>query len=381
MDERKKTIRELEDKMMAGTEARNRLFEGLGEALFVKIGDGTPFPEESGNTPGGILADYRTLQKEVAESEEIIKGLEADVVRLKELEESIFLKEKDQSLLEKELDGIHTQLGKTLLKDSDDVNDVSKSQEEDLLARIGEQEKKLEELEGREGGILSWLGKSAQIAVSRTLLLKNRTALQRIYRTVGKTFLSGRNAADSAGISPDGKIPGGETAGIVEKALELSEKLSSLAVDLAMLKGERRNMGDVFGPEGSPARRIMGLQKHISHVKGEYVAVYHRFGLLAAESKGREALTSILTAEDYTVLEKAESLKAVIARDELEIEKIKASISIDNDYAEIEKMKKNILGQKQKIAAAEEAVADLEKSIARVEEHIEGLKKFIGENE
>jgi len=375
MDERIKTIRDLEDKKTADIEARNRLFEELGEILFSRIGDETPFQEQSGNTPGGILADYRTLQKEIAESEGIIKGLEADIVRLKELEESIFTKEKEQSLLEKELDEIHTQLGKALLSNSDDPNDTFKLQEGSLLIKIEEQESKLEELEGREGGILSWLGKSAQIAVSRTLLLKNRSALQKIYRSAGKTFLTDPS---SDGFSQ--RAVDGETAGIAENAQVLGKQLSSLAVDLAMLKGERRNMGDIFGPEGSPARRIMGLQKHISHVKGEFPAVYLRFGLLA-EGESGEALSPILKAEDDVILEKAESFKAIIAKDELEVEKIKAAISIDNEYAEIEKTKKNIQIQKQKITAAEEMIAGFEKLITQAEEHIEILKKFIRENE
>ena len=373
MDDRKKIILELEDKKRADIEARNRLFQELGETLLNRIGEGEPFSETSGESPGGILADYRELQKEIAQSADIIKGLEADIVRLKELESAISSKEEEQSRYEKELEEVHVRFGKALLLDSDldSVTGDSKVQEESLLVKIEEQEKRLKELEEHEGGILAWLGKNAQIAVSKTLLLKHRSALQRVYRSTGKKFLAEKPV----------EILAGEAAEAAEKAQELGKSLSTLAVDLAMLKGERRNMGDIFGPEGSPSRRIQGLEKHISHIKGEFPAVYLRFGLLAEDSGMKDALSSILKDEDGPVLESADSLKTEIAKKDMEIEKIKAAISIDEDNAEIEKKRKAIQGQEQKIAAAREVIAGLEKQIAETEQHIEELKKFLRENE
>jgi hypothetical protein len=382
MDDKNRIIRELEDKKRADIEARNRLLRGLGEALVNRIGDGESFPEITGETPGGILVEYRLLQKEIAESGDIIKGLEADIVRLRELESAIFSKEKEQVRFEKELEEAHVLLGEALLKsgDADSGLEEAKLQEGNLLAKIEELETRLGSLEGQERGVLGWLGRNAQLAVSKTLLLKNRSALQRVYRNTGKQYLADKSGKPPDGTGTDGTSTG-ETAQAFEKALNLTGLLSAMAVDIAMLKGERRNTGDLFGPEGSPSRRIQGLEKHILHVKGEFPGLYLRFGLFAAESGGKEAFASVLKDEDDAALEEIGQLKSQIARRELEIEKIKAAISIDSAYAEIEKLKRDIQAQLRKIASAEEAITGMEKTITQTEQHIEELQTFIRNNE
>ena len=370
MDERKNNIKDLEGKKHADIEARNRLLECLGEALLQRIGEGEPFTENSGDTPGALLAEYRVLQKEIAESADMIKSLEKEILQLKELEEAISAKEAEKSRLEEELGEAHSRLGKALLEDPDfhDASGLSRRQEESLLAKIDEQEVKLEELEEREGGIFTWLGKNAQIAVSKALLSKNRFALQRVYRSIGEKFSSSVHALD------------GESAEAAGKAMEQREFLSSLNADLAELKGERRKIGDSFGSDGNPSRRIQGLEKRIANVKGQFPGVYLRFGSLATESSGREALASFNREEDGPILEQAEIFASSIAERELEIKKIKAAMKIDDEKAEIEKMKKAISSQQHKISAAEEAIAGLEKHIAETELSIEEMKAFIQED-
>ena len=374
MEERKKIIRELEDKKRANTEARNRLLEGLGETLLYRIGETAPFQDEAGEGPGGMLAEFRGLKREISESGDIIKSLEADTLRLKELEKIISTMEEEKKLLEKELEEVYIQLGKTLLENPDfeDITGLSKQHEENLLAKIEEQKNKLEDLEAQEGGIFKWLSRNAQTAVSRALFLKNQTALQKLYRSTGERLLS---TAQADAVDEDG----------YKKVMELKSSLSSLATDLALKKGERRKMGDLFSAEGSPSRRIQVIEKHIAQIKEKFSGVYLRFGILAAESAGKKsggkgALSSILTEEDDSVLEKAELLASHIAEAELSMEKIKTAISIDDGKIEIEKMKKSILSQQQKISAAANAIADLERQIAETEQHIEELTTFLKED-
>ena len=380
MDDRKKIIRELEDKKYSDTEARNELLAGLGETLLQRMGENEDFPEGSESTPGsevGILAreaaEYRRIQKEIAESADLIRELEADILKLKDLEGRIFTAEEEHARLEKELRDLYMRLGKGLLADSGfvDFTGPFRQQEEFLLARIEEQEKRLEELKVREGGVLSWLGKNAQMAVSKTFLQKNRAALQKVYRSAGEQFLS----------TGPGRAMDGEAAGDAGEAVELKGRISALAVDLAGLKRERRNLADLFGAEDSPSRRIQGLEKHIIHTRGELPAVYLRFGTMAAEGDNREALSSVIYKDDSVVFEKAELFKTQIAEEELEIEKIKATISIDNEKAEIEKMKKAVAHQQQKIAAANEAILDVEKQIAESQRQIEELNSFLSKHE
>ena len=370
MEDKKAAIRELEEKNRADAADRRRLFEKLGGVLFRKIGEEEPFSENSGETPGGILAEYRRLQGEIAESEDIIRSLEADISRLKELEEEITGKEEELSRFEKELEEVNMQLGKALLgaPGAADLAGSLKEQEEILLVKIGEQEKKLSELEGQEGGLFAWLGKNAKAAVSKGLLLRHRSDLQRLYRGVGEQYISGGPHA-----APE--EPFGEIAG---QAARLKEQLSQFAVNLSMLKGERRNIGDLFSDGGSPARRIHGQEKHIAHVKGEFPGIYFRFASLAADGGG--FLSSMLTEEDRLVLERANIIAEKISERELGIKKLNASINIEEEKAEIERTKKAIQAQQQRIAAAEEAIAGFEKQIAESEQRIEELDDFIRKN-
>ena len=370
MDERRNRIRDLEAKKSSDTKTRNQLLEGLGEALFRRIGNGEPFSSYSEDTPGYVLVEYRKLQKEIDESHELIKTLEKEILRLKELEETISAREEEKSGFEEELEEVHAGLGKVLLEDPDfdDATGTVKRQEEILLDRINEHELKLEELEKREGGILAWLGKSAQMTVSKTVLGKNRSTLKQLYRTTGEKFLFSKPAESLEG----------ESALSAGKVMELKGLISSLAEDLTSLKAERRRIGEIFGAEGAPSRRIHGLEKHIAHVKGKFPDVHLRMGSLAAKSG--ELLSSFLKDEDTPVLEKAEFFKSQIAQSELEIEKINTSINIDNEKAAIEKMEKAIKGQQHKISVAEEVIADFEKQIAETEKRITELEEFLNNN-
>ena len=366
MDERKSVIRELKDKNRADSEAMDRLFENLGESLFQRIGEEEPFSGNEGEGPGGLLAEFRKLHSEIAESRDIIKSLEGDIQRLKELETEITGKEGEQTRLENEFDEVNVNLGKALLENAGS-DDPLKPQEESLIIKVDELEKKQAELEGKEGGIFAWIGKNAQMAVSKGLILKNKFALQRLYRSAGENFIASGQEDPLEG----------ETGKAAEKARELKEQLSSLAVSLAMLKGERRNMGDLFGAEGSPARRIQGQEKHIVHIQGLFPGVYRRFGSLASESRMSEDFSPFFIEEDRQIMERADMLLSQIEDRDLNIGKINAAISIDEEKAEIEKIRKAIIGQKQKIAAAEEAIEGLEKQIAESETRIDELDSFI----
>ena len=370
MDDRRAEIRDLEEKNRLDLQAMNSLYEDLGESLIQRMGEGESFSESSktgGNEdPGLLLAEYRKLHCDILESKDIIKSLEADIQRLKELESEISEKEKEQSSLESEFDEINVKLGEALMEVADS-DDPLKPQELAIQAKIKEQEEKLSELEGKDGGIFAWIGKNAQMAVSKGLLLKNNFALQRLYRSAGEKFVS----------SDEEHFLTGEAGETAEKARELKETLSSLAVNLAMLKGERRNMGDLFSSDGSPSRRIQTQEKHIAGFQNQFPIIHRRFGILASEGK---SLSSHLTKEDKDIIKKTSDLKAKIAERDLSINKINAAIKIDDEKAEIDRFKKSIVGQRQKISAAEEAIGSLEKQIEDAEKRIEQLSLFIEQN-
>jgi len=405
MDERKNTIRELEKKKQADIEGRIRLLERFGETLFQRIGEGEHFLLNTGDAAGAMLIEYRRMQNDISLAVGNIRSIEATMEKLAKLEESISEKEAEYSRKEKKLGELHADLGKALLltADSGEISGSLRQQEEILLEKIEGQEKKLVELEDKEGGIFKWLGKNAQMAVSKALLLKNKTALQRVYRNTGEKYLSDRpevlaetgqdidlnesssKDADGERQNKEGGISAletdeleGDASDAAVEALELRRLMSSLADDLLTLRDERRNIKEILGTAGTPSRRIQGLEKQIMQIKDKLPGVCFRFGVLATEGNG--SLSSLVLEEDKPVLERAKLLKVRIAGEELEIEKLNAVISIDIEKSGIEKMNRAIIGQRQKIADAEEAITGLERRITESEKRIKELAGFINSN-
>ena len=369
MDDRKSLIKELEEKKKTLAEERNSLLQGLGETLLQRIGDAEPFSDSQAGGPGAVLAEYRRMKKEIAESNDGIKSLELDNIRLKELEERISAIENEQSQLKEELAQAHTSIGKATLN-AQDLNDITaalKTQEEALLVKIEEHEKALLELEEQGGGILGWLGKNARTAVEKALLSKNRTDLEKLYLRAGMEYLSTAMA----------ELADEEAAKDAEKAVGLKVNMASLADELLSLKEERRKLGGGFGIEGSPSNRIKGLEKRIAQITKDFPAVYFRLGTLAAASGGKETFAAFMSGDDPAVLEKAEALSSQIAEEELSIRKVNAAIRIDEEKAEIERLKKAIVAQQQKITAAEDAIKGIEDQIGDTEQHIVELETFI----
>jgi len=369
MDDRRSLIKDLEEKKRTLAEERNSLLQGLGETLIQRIGDAEPFSDSQTGGPGAVLAEYRRMKKEIAEASETIKSLELDNIRLKELEERILAIETEQTQLKVELAQAHTNIGMASLQ-AQDLNDITallKTQEEALLVKIEEHEKALVELEEQGGGIFGWLGKNARTAVEKALLSKNRTDLEKLYLKAGIEYLSTAMA----------ELCDEEAIKDAERAVGLKNSLSSLSDELLSLREERRKLGGGFGLESSPSSRIRGQEKRIAQITKDFPAVYFRLGTMAAASGGKETFAAFMNGDDSAALEKAETLSSQIAEEELSIRKVNAAIRIDEEKAEIEKLKKAIVAQQQKITAAEDAIKGIEDQIKETEQHIVELDTFI----
>jgi predicted nucleic acid-binding Zn-ribbon protein len=381
MDERKRTIRELEDKRRQDLEGRDLLLENLGETLFSRLEGKKKAPRnlpaqepgdnpEAGHSPAGAVAEHQRLLKEIADSREIIKTIEEETQKLKELEEQISAKEEENSAYVKELAGLYEQIGELALgsPDHEEFSAVYKGQLDPLLFKIESQEEKLEELEDSGGGFFSWLGGSARSVVIKALLAKNQASLKRLYRKAGEKFVSPENA---------GQTGKGEIVSLKEKIDKFRQLSSSLSADLAFLRGEKRKAAEALGVEGNPAKRIQGLEKQIAHTGEEIRNVYRRFSAYSLDPAWKGFYGSLLTKEDSTVLGRIKSFEESIQDTETHIEKLKAAIAIDEEKAEIEKLNAGIEAQRRRIAAAEESIADMRERIAGAETHIAELTKLL----
>jgi chromosome segregation ATPase len=363
MNYRKKNIGELENKKQESLRSLDLILEDFGGLLLNRTG-GEDFPAEE-------AGEFRRLRQEIGDSESLIKTIEADTLRIRELDEAINSREREQAVRSRELSGLYIALGKRVLEGSPsgDFAVMDRQRADALIVKIESLESRLEELKAGEGAnVFAWIGKSAQGAAARSSLAKARHKLDRLYREAGEQFA----LPGAQGSLLQGELAG--LAGEIEKARSLSQ---TLAGELAELGGERRKLGGAFGVEGGPARQIQGLERHIGSIRQELKAVYRRFGEQAADGDHKKRFAALFYADDKQVLDKITLIRKTIADYDQEIEKQKASLAVDAELAAIEKFKSAVEDQRDRIAAAEARIAELEGRMCEAKEHIKELEKLL----
>ena len=410
MDDRKRQINEAEQRKKEQAALLDALLARIGEAVFERAGVSLDAPAF------GELAAYRRFRNDIADSQDSIQAAEEQMRRFKELEEGIETREKEAALCAKDLAGAHGRLGKLLLEESgrhgsgsayDDFCGPYRGQADELLSKVQSLEERLAGLEQKEkGNVFAWIGKSAQSLVLRSFLGKAQESLEQLRRTVGERF-SGRG---SGSLFP-------ETAAVDSLCGEIELKqaeMSALAADTANLKDEKRKISESFSAEGGPVRYIQTLKNHIAHVQNELRLLYRGVGAEAALSdvpaldaeadadasaaagtKGRAGtrgrakakaapetgrpgiIASLLLPEDRENLEAARRMNRSILDCGIVIEKLKASIAVDDEKAKIEKYRRMIQEKREKIAQAERAILELEGFVRDSEAAIEKLRQLL----
>jgi chromosome segregation ATPase len=376
MDERKRTIGELELKKKESLRSLGAAYEDFGETLFGRAGG-----EE--DLLGADSGEYLRLQKEIADSEGLIKLAEADTRRLKELEGEILAKEREHGALASEIQVAAANLGRDAVEEDafSSVLGSYRQQIDQVLPKLQDARARLNELEDRAGaGFFGWIGKNTRQAVYKTLAVKHQGTLRKIYAAAGDRL----SALDSELL-----IIGHSLEDAVRSVRDMKEQAAAQVRELDKLREERRRLGSVFSAEGGPVRRIQNLEKHIVRVQAELRLVYRRVGELAAaecraeglvlspDGSGGERFRGVLRPEDNQVLEMIERGKEQTAEYSREIEKLKTAIAIDDEKAEIEKMERAIVEQRQRIAAAEGRIEELNRQINEVRVHIEELSALL----
>jgi chromosome segregation ATPase len=358
MDARKKTIRELELRKGELLESINGILENLGKNLLLR-GSGAEYGEDQD------LMEYRRILKEIEDSEEHIKTIEVNILRLKEIEEKVRVKEQEYVQKNKELSALYTGLGELIMADPRyaAVTGSFTRQIEALVPKIKSLEDRLDELEeNSRSNVFSWISANTQNMVLRSFLGKSRLSLQKVYMAAGEKFASSGEWIES---------PTQDLLDFLDSIDKERHHLAALTQELDELKSERRKIDDAFIIEGSPTRKTHGLERHIVHAQEQLGALYRNYG-----AKVEQGLLQIpLVEEDAGALEKIKKIKEDIRDYDNNIEKLKVSLAIDAQREEIEKMEKAIAAYRQRIAACEEGIADLEKRIDEANRQIQELMK------
>jgi hypothetical protein len=378
VDERKKTIRELEEKKGETLENLDKLRKSWGETLLARL------DREESDQFSDELGQYRRFRASIALFRGRIRALEDDTLRLRDLEKTLEEREKTAAEKIEALKDLYAGLGEIVLRHDAPVLGFEashKAQAEDLAARIGAQEERLRELEeAKTAGFFSWIRSSARGALIRSRLAKSRMGLNRIHGAAGEQFFALREGqGEGAEIVPAGDIP--------ERIGTLRQDLALLQESNASAREEWAALRESLGIEGnsrnfSPGKKIRDLEQRIAREEeqlGDLYAdfagrLYSRFaGAETGETAGESAW---LLAEDAKVLERIREMLEQIAGHEAGIEKLKASLRIDEKREAIARMQKSILSHRQRIAASENAIAGLEKTIEESNRHIEALMKL-----
>ena len=385
MDDRKRQINEAEQRKKEHTALLDALLAHIGEAIFERTGDSC----QGNDSAFGELTTYRRLQNDIASSQDSIQAAEEQMRRFKELEEDIDAREREESLCSKELGGVYGRLGKLLLEESarygdddkayDDFCGPYQAQADELLAKVQSLEERLSGLEHKEkGNVFSWIGKSAQSLVLRSFLGKAQESLEQIRRTVGERF----SRRGSEGSFPENGVLDALCNEIDERRLELQDITQSLAG----LRDEKRRISDGFSSEGGPVRYIQTLKNQIGQVQNELRVLYRRVGAEAAmvdvggaetTAERGELIRSFVRPEDRENLDSATRMSQTIRDCDEVMEKLKASLAIDDEKAKIEKYRRMINEKRDKIARAERNIMEFEGAIRDSEASIEKLRHLL----
>jgi len=365
MDDRKRRIDDLQKNTQESKISLDTLLENFGESLYSRTKEMSAQFDD--------LSQYKNYLLDIAESNISIGKIEEKNRRFKDLEEAINTKEIEEREQTKEMAGIYRRLGKALLENSayDDYTSLFKEQADALKAKRESLEARIGELDNKEGGnVFSWIGKSAQGLVLKSFLSKAQESQEQLYLNIGERY----STRDSASEEDDVAVIRGEID-------SLRAVMKTAQDELAALKDERRIITASFGIDGNPQKQIQSVKNHITQVKEKLGILYRKFGLQASgidediTPDRKYFIDTIVTAEDSEIISRAVRLNQALIDNEKAIQKLKASLLIDEERSKIEKFKKSIDEKKLRIVDCQKNIADLEESVRESEGYIQELEK------
>jgi hypothetical protein len=240
-------------------------------------------------------------------------------------------------------------------------------QRELLVSKIDALTGAQEELgENGSSNVFAWIGKGARTVINRTSLLQNKKALEKLLEKAGESF------SQSAGaVAADGAL-----ADLAARIGQSRELLRVVSEKNAALREDRQRIRGDLGAAGGAVKGVRILEKNRGRAEEERRALCQKFGGRVCDPAHKKRFAFLLKEEDAEILEKAGELRNAIRNDDKKIEKIRASIVIDEERSSIDKMKRSIADHRDSIARAEAAAAELEERIKTSERRITELEKI-----
>jgi len=383
MDDRKKRIDELERDKRESRSSLDILLDTFGENLYARTKD--------------MQVDFKDIElyniclRKITETNTAIGRVEEKNRRFKELEETIDNLEQEDKVRTRELAVLYRKMGKSLLGNSahGDFTSLFKEQADALSTKLESLETRISELENKEGGnVFSWIGKSAQGLVLKSFLSKAQESQEQLFQTAGERFYD-HCSHDTKIKNEPFKLDGaymqdlsGDEVYLLEEIGKISNVSRGAMEDLAVLRDEKRMISAGFGIEGNPQKQIHSLHNYIEQVREELRGLYRNFGAQAAGIMDSELaperkyfIDTIVTAEDSEIIGRAVKLNQSIIDYEKTMDKLRASLSIDEEIVKIEKHNRAIEDKKHRISEFERAIIELEGNVHECEARIKELEK------
>ncbi|MDR1108128.1 MAG: hypothetical protein LBL19_03745 [Spirochaetaceae bacterium] len=378
MEEKRKNIKDLEQKKQGELHSVNLQREDLGEALLSRAAateGGVTAQSAGAQRAEALFGEYQRIRREIADNEGLISAIKEDVLRLKQTDEALSGNDRALRALTEELRRFYTGLGEKLLgerllgeKTHGEFTEPYGPQLEALEDKVKALENRLEALDARPpANFVVQLGRNAEALLLRSNRGKARESLRRLYETVGENFARGEAGEPEAG---------GEIALTLGEIGELRKRAGDLRAEGLRLQEERRRIADSLNVEGGPVKRTAAIEKHLCGLKTALRGVYGEYGELAREKARAGEWDAVFEEGDRPLLQTIEDTRSRIEDIERQIKKLEASAAIDEEQKAIARMEKAISDHRGRIATAEKAVGDLEERIRGAKQRIEELKQI-----
>ena len=392
MEDKKKTLRDLESHKAETQELLNNLLEKLGDSLFTRIDESgrepealwqgwSSLPREDENSLPSIWEEKQKFLKQIADSNDSIKSIESDLRRISDIEEDIKRKEHERTESGRDITRISAELGRLVISDPGYEHFTSGFEQEfnDISLKIDSQQKKLDEIDGSGKNIFNRLTNGVKGMVTKVLLSKNEAALEKFFRHVGEQFFVFLENPDSQRHPTDEKYYESEISSLTQQGVDLRKKQDLLKDEIDRLRSERKDIADTLDLKGNPARRISELENTIARTREEIKRLHRSFGESARKKDCRDFMSPYSEMEKI-LDDKIDSLEESINDTAQKIESTKIAIAIDNENAEIEKLKNSIEEKRKRITDAENSITEMEGQIAESQKRISELADGNGEN-
>ncbi|MDR0637307.1 MAG: hypothetical protein LBG27_00105 [Spirochaetaceae bacterium] len=359
MDERTKSILAIEQKMADEAKRIDGFLRGLGQLLLEHSDDDTLAVER---------AEDGNINDETARLDEAVRQVEKDSERVSRIDSEIAEEERLKGELKERITAMYPELGKLAVED-----DAFSAFASPYKTRIAAIQQKIDDLSGRLNGIeeknntnvFAWLGKGAQNLVVKSFLAKTQFSLERVYAETGAEFARNRTA---------GQTGSGEIEAVYASVESLKKENNERDLRIIALKEEKRNILSSFGREGSAKRKKAEIVHRKGRLYQEHNDLYLRIGKKAEDpSSMRFALQPPFDDEMNKIRANVARCREQAKDYEDQIAGLKASLEIDKERAEVEKLKRSIAEQRLRIAVAGETIARHEKTIAEANKRIENL--------